>query len=106
MKQLSDGMGIGEIIGQIRAELIAADKGRRASGEEALFHIGDVDIELKFVVREREGDGMKLDFKVIAFNDQVETLGERTHTITVRMRTLGGGEMATTRPLGSLQRPT
>lgn len=93
-------LGIGEVLQRIKTELIETDRERQSQGEQALFWVDDVSVELKFAVSRVSGDSLKFDLKVLGYNDKEDYTTERCHTIRINLKTVS--ETGIEGPLGSL----
>lgn len=80
-----DSLPLTDLIVGVKRQLRAADEQRLASGEEALFRIRSVDLEINYIIAKRSTLEGQAKFEVVAVNATDERSRERSQKITVHL---------------------
>jgi hypothetical protein len=80
-----EGLGVKDLIENVKKELVETEKNRLAANEPALFEIKDFDLEINFVVSTRRTLTGQLEYKVVTVGDETQVSSERVQKITLHM---------------------
>jgi hypothetical protein len=81
----ASGIGIPQLVEQVRSELIEADRQRIRDHQPAIFELRTVDLEVAFVVKRSDKLGSKFSVKVIDLDTAKESSSELTHRMTLHL---------------------
>jgi Trypsin-co-occurring domain 2 len=79
------GLGVKELIENVKAELIEAEQNRIKSNKAALFETKDFDLEINFVVNTRRKGTGKLEIQVVTIGGETEISSEKIQKIKLHM---------------------
>lgn len=93
-----NGMGIDELVQCVKAELVKADEDTRKLKQAPTFRVSGFDLELNFVVKNRNTVKGGLQTELIAVGSEAEVASEKVQKITLHMLPLepeNGSQSAT-----------
>jgi len=78
-------LSIAEILQSIRVELARSEEVRRESGQEPMFTVGSVDLELKAVFESHSRSSSKVGISIISFGLDEGDKDQQIHTIKIHL---------------------
>ena len=90
------GLGIKELIQNVKLELQETERQAREQNQSALFLLKDFDLEVKFVLQARSKGTAGVDYELVAIGSEMELGTERIHTIRLHMEAIQRAEGFTT----------
>jgi Trypsin-co-occurring domain 2 len=82
----SDGIGLAQLLGQIRAEIEESRSNLSKSGKEPLMDWESAEIEISFAVKKKGGAGAKAKFLVFAVEAGGEYKSEQIHRLKLQLK--------------------
>ena len=79
------GLGIKDLIGEVKYELYETEMERLRKGEVALFELKDFDLEAIFVIKAMSTKSGKIEYKFFAVDTSTQQTSEKTHKIRLHM---------------------
>jgi Trypsin-co-occurring domain 2 len=79
------GLGVKELIEEVKSELVKTEQSRIAANQTSLFELKDFDLEIKFVVSERRTESGKIEYKVVTVGGETVLNTEKVQTIRLHM---------------------
>jgi len=83
-----EGLGVNELIREVKQELRQASDEMRQNNEAALFQLKTFDLEVSFVARAVATTSGKVTYELVAVDNQLETSSERTQKLMLHMEVL------------------
>lgn len=90
---------IKDLIRKVQTELIESQRERETAGEEPIFQINHLTIEVNFVVTESKDAHGDFDFKVITAGGSKTIDQQQVHKITLSLKAVPTGGLGTLRDL-------
>ncbi len=81
----AEGLGVKELIEEVKSELVKSEQSRMAANQASLFELKDFDLEIKFVVNERRTESGKIEYQVVTVGGETTFSSERVQTIKLHM---------------------
>jgi len=82
----SKGIGLAQLLGQVRAELEQARKNLRASGKDAMLDWESAEVEISFGVKKEAKGTAGVDFYIFAIEAGGGYKSEEVHRLTLRLK--------------------
>ena len=79
-------MGISQLLRQVQQELVTSEQERRQAGISSLFELDGCEVEVKFVVKQEEKAGGKIDLKLFAVGIDDSYSSEQTHSVKLNFK--------------------
>lgn len=83
----SNSLGVKTLIEQVRSELLAIQKNQVDGVNRDMFQLKDFDLEIKFVVNEKQTVSGKAEFEVVTIGGDNTVTNEKVQTIKLHMTT-------------------
>jgi hypothetical protein len=78
-------IGIPELVGEVRKELIQSDLQRTKDNTPALFVAKSVELEISFVVKKADSAGSKISLEVVNLEGKRQVSSEKTQKMTLHL---------------------
>ena len=84
----SANLGVKELIEQVRNELLSIEKNKIDGVNVNIFQLKDFDLEVKFVVNEKESISGQVEFEMVTVGGESTITNEKVQTIKLHMTTI------------------
>jgi Trypsin-co-occurring domain 2 len=97
------GLGLRELIKDIKSDLAKSEEERLEAGENPVFKVEDVDLEINFVINKQYAESGGIEYKFVTLGNQSQISSEKVQKITLHMKAIQP-EDRPVRPAGDLSK--